>query len=238
MRNDEQLKINAGVGEILSPVVRSGIHEKAVLHEVFREVGNVQAESPAGPVMYKPVALIEEFRPVRGLHYRYEVSNLGRVRSVGFLKNDVVFMRKTPRDVKPFRLKSGYLAVRMSTNNGAKIQPVHCVVMEAFFGEIPNGMETGHLDNNKDNCRLDNLCWLTKKGNHKMMDMYGGRVRGEKVHTAKLTEKDVIVIKKLLRDVKSISISAIAKEYGVTYQNIYCIKKGGSWNHVKLDDES
>jgi group I intron endonuclease len=57
---------------------------------------------------------------------------------------------------------------------------------------------------------------------------------GDKSPVAKLTEKEVIEIKKLL--LQGIGVSEIAKMFKVTPSNISCIKHGKSWSHVIIDE--
>ena len=48
---------------------------------------------------------------------------------------------------------------------GACNRPVHCLVWEAFVGEIPNGMQINHIDGDKHNNTLENLELVTPKEN-------------------------------------------------------------------------
>lgn len=59
---------------------------------------------------------------------------------------------------------------------------------------------------------------------------------GEQHHKSKLTEKQVIAIKKaLLEDRFYGQIADLARKYGVTSANINEIKSGRTWSHVKVD---
>ena len=59
--------------------------------------------------------------------------------------------------------------------------------------------------------------------------------RGSKSPSSKLNEEKVLEIKRLLRDGKT--PKEIAPDFGVHPTTIRKIKDGGSWNHVRLDDE-
>lgn len=56
---------------------------------------------------------------------------------------------------------------------------------------------------------------------------------GEQSHTAKLTEADVLEIKRMLRD--GVSRKDIAEKMGVSKTTISNISTGYRWSHVKLD---
>ncbi|QZE10566.1 hypothetical protein SEA_SCOOBYDOOBYDOO_251 [Mycobacterium phage ScoobyDoobyDoo] len=57
---------------------------------------------------------------------------------------------------------SGHLRLNLDTN---KTRLVHRLVLEAFVGPCPPGMETRHLDDDPSNNRLSNLCWGTRLEN-------------------------------------------------------------------------
>lgn len=82
----------------------------------------------------------------------YEVSNLGRVRSLKFGKVKILNGGKT---------KEGYCQVHLSKNGKQKKFLVHRLVWEAFNGPIPDGYEIDHRDANKQNNILDNLRCVT-----------------------------------------------------------------------------
>jgi hypothetical protein len=105
----------------------------------------------------------EEWRDVVGLEGLYQVSSHGRVRSL-----DRVITRKTGAKqsykgklLKPALLKVGYLYVNI---RGSKA--VHRLVLEAFVGPCPEGMECRHLDGTRTNNHLSNLRWGTSSENN------------------------------------------------------------------------
>jgi hypothetical protein len=94
-----------------------------------------------------------------------------------------------------------------------------------------------HLDYNKSNNNASNLKWVTKDewGAHqaknptvkKARSQFRGNYKG-----MKLTEKDVIKIKKLLQDGKR--AVDLARKYDVSEMAIYRIKSGENWGHIKI----
>ena len=98
----------------------------------------------------------EIWKPVCGFEDKYEVSNLGRVRSLNFRnkKNDIKLL--TPLDNG-----KGYLQVRLSR----KWHKVHRLVAKAFIPNPNNYDEINHKDENKSNNKVDNLEWCSRKYN-------------------------------------------------------------------------
>ena len=89
---------------------------------------------------------------------KYKVSNYGRILSYHY---------KTPRIMKPRKaVKTGYLEIGLSNNNKRKFFLVHRLVLSLFNPiEHMEEYEVNHLDENKENNRLDNLEWVTPKEN-------------------------------------------------------------------------
>lgn len=100
---------------------------------------------------------LEIWHPVPGFVGRYEVSNLGRVRSLQFRSNG------DPEIMTSTRNHAGYHVVTIGKER--KQFRVHCLVLEAFVGPRPPGMQGCHNDNDKDHNALSNLRWDTPKGN-------------------------------------------------------------------------
>lgn len=112
----------------------------------------------------------EEWRPVVGYEGRYDVSNLGRVRSV----DREVLTRWGPRLRKgkilaaSINQRTGYRVATLSDKqSGRKLYYalVHRLVLEAFVGPCPPGMECCHGDLDRSNAALSNLRWDTRSAN-------------------------------------------------------------------------
>lgn len=117
---------------------------------------------------------METWKPVVGYEGFYEVSNLGRVRSVSRIAhikrgNGEYDYRVKGKIVEPQERRHGYLAVclygKESKNGRFTQKSVHRLVAEAFLPN-PNGYsEVNHLDENKQNNALSNLEWCDRKHN-------------------------------------------------------------------------
>jgi hypothetical protein len=104
---------------------------------------------------------------------------------------------------------------------GDRVQ-VHRLVLEAFVGPCPTGMECRHLDGDGTNNRLENLAWGTAKENSADRRRHGTQVCGEQL--SPLTEADVLAI---INDGRL--NSEIANDYNVAHQTIADIKARKSW---------
>lgn len=92
----------------------------------------------------------------------YEVSNLGRVKSYKYDKENGKIM-------KPYRDTKGYLQIDLQLD-GRKRQnrkhfAVHRLVAQAFISNPDNLPQVNHKDENKENNCIDNLEWCTNEYN-------------------------------------------------------------------------
>lgn len=97
----------------------------------------------------------EKFVKVKG-YEGYEVSNTGKIKSL-----------KTNRLLKPQKNNCGYLYILLTDQNKkVKINLIHRLVFDSFVG-IDEGFEINHLDEDKENNKLDNLELITHENNLK-----------------------------------------------------------------------
>ena len=131
--------------------------------------------------------------------------------------------------------------------NGIKYIPkIHRLVLRAFVGEPPVGMEAAHLDGNRKNAHLDNLRWVTKKENWSHRHAHGtclcGKglllpdgtqrkaLQGEKNPKAKLTEEDIRAIRAAILSGELQYL--VAARYGLSRNLVYKICARKVWKHV------
>lgn len=152
----------------------------------------------------------------------YDVSRDGRVRN-----------RKTNKELRPYKLKRGKhhrghwrISVRL---DGRYVHAyLHTAVLEAWHGPRPEGMVARHINDDKDDNRVENLAWGTRAQNYEDAKRNGRLLRGESAPWSILTENDV---REILRDERS--HQRIADQYGVARTTISSIKQRENWAWVQ-----
>lgn len=135
-------------------------------------VAHLTASDP--PIWYKQKrglavdATQEEWRPVVGYEGYYEVSNLGRVKSVERripASRGSGYRTMRGRILRQGTHSGGYGMVYLCVHGKKLNQHVHLLVLTAFRGPRPAGMVCCHNDGDPTNNRLDNLRWGTQADN-------------------------------------------------------------------------
>lgn len=105
----------------------------------------------------------EAWKPVVGFEGLYEVSNLGRIKSLARTGYRPIKERiRIPQRTNKF----GHLHVYLWKNRKKYQKSIHIVVLEAFIGPKPPNCEGRHFpDRNPANNRADNVLWGTRKEN-------------------------------------------------------------------------
>ena len=155
--------------------------------------------------------LMEEWRQ-HPIYIDHEISSLGRVR----------------RYLKPFKMSNGYPHV--SLGGVKKRDYVHSLVMEAFVGLLPKGKVTRHLDGDKNNNYLSNLCYGTPTENMADRKLHGGGNHGSRHGMSKLNEYEVIKIREAVK--AGVRPMQLAPIYGVSPKLIRMIVARERWTHV------
>jgi HNH endonuclease/NUMOD4 motif len=115
----------------------------------------------------------ERWLPVVDWEGLYEVSDLGRVRSLPRRGNSTPQSRKRTyggQILKPVPInESGHLSVTLCRNRTSKQFLVHRLVLAAFTGPCPEGQEVRHLDGDPSDNTLEHLAYGTRQEN--MLDV-------------------------------------------------------------------
>lgn len=127
--------------------------------------------------------------------------------------------------------RSGYVTVVLRNSNRSYYRLVHRLVLEAFTGPCPEGMEGCHGDGDKTNNRLSNLRWDNHGSNERDKAKHGTLVAGEKSHFSVLTDAEVISIR-AMRD-KGLLQKDIAKRFGVSQSSVSRILGRKNWAHIQ-----
>lgn len=139
----------------------------------------------------------------------------------------------------------GYRNVKLRHSGGRKAFRVSRAVLLAFCGPCPSGYQAAHLDGVRLHDALANLAWVTPKENASHKKRHGTyltgmdttphrypdlRPRGSKHGMAKLTESDVVEIKKRLAAGERRSV--LRAEFQAAPTMIDKIAQGCGWSHV------
>ena len=129
----------------------------------------------------------------------------------------------------------GYLRVRLSRSGRKERRFVHRLVLEAFVGPCPDGMECCHNNGIKTDNYLENLRWGTHKENQQDMVHHGTAIgfkrKGVRNPGAKLTDAQV---REIIADYNTTgaSQSGLAVKYGVARTTISGIVQRIRWKHI------
>lgn len=108
----------------------------------------------------------EKWLPIKGYEGKYEVSNLGNVKSLKRLSTVWDgYQKKKDRLLKPNINNNGYATVSLCKDAKVKVMLIHRLVAIAFVPNPHNKPIVDHIDTNPLNNRADNLRWCTQKEN-------------------------------------------------------------------------
>ncbi len=136
--------------------------------------------------------------------------------------------------IKPY-LVNNYLMVNLYKNKKLFHKYIHRLLLEVYVGLCPEGMECRHLDGNRQDNRLDNLCWGTRSEN--VMDtIQHGRnntlyKKGIKHPNSILTEQDVRMIVYMYRT-GEFTQQEIGGIYDTARSNVSAILNKRNWKHI------
>lgn len=103
----------------------------------------------------------ELWRDVNGYEGLYQISNLGRVKSLKrknkYKHNEEIIMKEL--------FDGNYLFIRLSKNSKKKNFLIHRLVAEAFIKEIKGKEYVNHKNGIKTDNRVENLEWVTASEN-------------------------------------------------------------------------
>ena len=157
----------------------------------------------------------------------YEVSVDGLVRRCQGFR-----CRRAHRVLVPFVRPNGYAQVILYRDGRRQRFGVHQLVALAFLGPKPSPLhQVAHLDGQRLNNHVSNLAWLLPIENNAHKDLHGTRLRGSQIHSAKLVEAQVVLIRQALA--VGIWQCVLAQTYGVSDSTVSLIARAKTWRHVR-----
>lgn len=173
----------------------------------------------------------ELWRAITGYEGFYEVSNLGRVRSLD---------RTVPRGSNHLTLKGvvlqpcickGYKYVNLRKGGIGGLKKVAALVTSAFEGPRPAGKQAAHENGNRLDDRAENLSWKTRVENERDKYRHGTRPLGEDVHNSALLKEQVDVIRELRAG--GLTYREIASRLKIKFEAVRCVCVGRTWRHYQ-----
>lgn len=180
----------------------------------------------------------EVWKDIIGWEGYYQISNLGRVKSIEryFLAKGtpvkvelriLVQIKNVPHD-------GGYFRVLLCRDGKRSHIMVHRLVAECFIENPNNEKLVNHMDCNKLNNHYSNLEWVSYQGNrtHAIKNNCIKFAKGTSHGHAKLTEADVYRIRELL-NFGSI-MKPIAIRFNISISTVHNIKIRKIWAHLPI----
>lgn len=178
--------------------------------------------------------MLEEWRGVIGFESLYEVSSLGRVRSLTRPQKHYTgkLLVRHGRELRGCITDRGYIKVSLCKDGRVLGRHVHALVAAAFIGPRPKGLLVRHLDGDGTNNAAQNLAYGTGAENAEDMRRHGTLRVGEAHGSSKLTEAQV---RALRAEPAHLPASALTEKYGIGLSQVYNVRSGNHWRHVAKD---
>lgn len=182
---------------------------------------------------------MELWADIKGYEGYYQVSNLGRVRSLdrGMYVNDERYSKprwvnRKGKLLKEYGNGSKRRMVILRMFGVGKNITVHRLVATHFIPNPNNYPVVNHINHDYLDNRATNLEWCTYQHNTQHAIAAGRMDHIYKQHEklTKITKEQATNIKKLLA--LGWSNSKVAKELGIGYNTVYHISKGHTWKHI------
>ena len=175
---------------------------------------------------------MSNWKAVLGLEEMYEVSDSGEVRSLPRLDSRGYKWRGkliSTHSQKPY----GHHSVILYHAGRGHKRWVHRLVLEAFKGIAPAGLQSCHRDGDSANNHARNLYWGTAIQNAADKRRHGTHLQGSQIVGSKFTEADIRRVMELREE--GCSYTQIRTMIGASIAHISNIINGKVWKHLELN---
>jgi len=177
----------------------------------------------------------EIWKVIEGYEGYYEVSNLGRVKSLrrwrrsgkgGYFQKEKILKTSIYEKAK-------YFSVELYKDSKRKRMTVHRIVAQAFITNPDNKQTVNHIDGNRHNNCIENLEWCTQKENiHHALAIGTGTI-GERNGLSKLTNEQVKCLRNVYKPFDSqYGCTALAKKYNMSVKCMHQMLKGETYKFI------
>lgn len=184
----------------------------------FRHLRYMKNRTPVAPrrpigQVIKPLKA-EEWREVEGFDGKYQVSNMGRMASHAYGYWRILKPRRTKRSQMEY--------VNLHRDGKHHTRKIHRMVLEAFVGPCPSGLEGCHGNGIPYDNRLTNLRWDTHSSNQLDKRRHGT--------AGFLSPADV---REIRRDANAgVMLKTLAERFDVDPSHISKIVSGKKWRNL------
>ncbi len=206
------------------------LNQKSLINRVSSgSVSLIHGSYPLGPFNFKTMEIWKDIEGYKGI---YQISNLGMVKSLDRVIHCPTYLSRVNEIImKQGWSWGGYRSVNLLDGLIRKKHLIHRLVGIAFVENKHDKKQVNHIDGNKENNNSSNLEWCTHSEN--IQHAYNNKLipcrKGENHPNAKLTNNDVLSIRKLKGLFKVVEI---AEKYKVKRTVISKILNRRTWKHI------
>ena len=164
---------------------------------------------------------MEIWKDIKNYKGIYQVSNLGRIRSLKrtIRGNNNPYI-KNGRVLKTWNF-NGYLCANLCLNGANNKVKVHRIVAEAFIENPENKKEVNHINGIRTDNRVENLEWCSHKENIQHAFRTGLRKTGTNATNSKLSAKDIkFILENIQLRSHKFGARAMGRKFNVSYSTI------------------
>ncbi|WBK39941.1 HNH endonuclease [PinkBerry-associated phage LS06-2018-MD08] len=171
----------------------------------------------------------EIWKDIKGYEGYYQISNLGRVKSLERkCKTNNSYRIKKEKILKGGFTTKRYKHVTLLKNKITKTYQIHRLVAIAFIENLLNKETVNHKNGIKDDNRVENLEWMTYSENIKhAFDTGLKSLKGENHNQTKLKNEDIYYIRKSKKTIKE-----LCDIYNLSRKALENIINRKSWKHI------